>query len=264
MAEPEPEPERKQKTESWFAEYVHLFHHRAFWSVLTLRRELGMEMVTITAGKGPSAKVYHIHKNLLCSKSEVFNKMFNSGFLETASNSADLPDDNPLSLTIFIGWVYHDTLQISFEDTQAMKNLYMVFLFAEKYGMDKLMDEAMNLIVELQEYQPNRRFEPSAYSYIYSKTHEVSKLRLYASRMYAHSLLTYKDTSKKKNLGLNTEKLLGAGLEEIDILQDVFGMIRNQSGKIFPHPADAPRCDYHQHGKDEKCPFVDDVSSGTA
>ncbi|PVH69458.1 hypothetical protein DL98DRAFT_522164 [Cadophora sp. DSE1049] len=41
-----------------------------------------------------------------------------------------------------------------------------------------------------------------------------------------------------------------------DLFADFYGMLRHQAGKLQINPLDHPPCDYHQHTKDEVCPYI--------
>lgn len=51
-----------------------------------------------------------VHQKLLCQDGPVFDKMFNGGFTEAASKSAELPEDDPDAFDSFLIWLYHDRL----------------------------------------------------------------------------------------------------------------------------------------------------------
>jgi hypothetical protein len=43
---------------------------------------------------GPEKKLFRLHKELVCTVSDVLSKMFNSGFLEGSTGCAYLPEDD--------------------------------------------------------------------------------------------------------------------------------------------------------------------------
>lgn len=89
----------------------------ALYLVLTISRELGTEIVTIivrtsslvmkggTVNLAFRKKHEAVHKALLCAKCPVFDKMFNSNFMEGTTQSATLPDDDSVIFELFLTWV---------------------------------------------------------------------------------------------------------------------------------------------------------------
>ncbi|TGO18015.1 hypothetical protein BTUL_0013g00920 [Botrytis tulipae] len=65
---------------------------------------LGIETVDLYIGS--SRTHYRVHKNVLCTKIPYFNKMFNGGFSEASSNSAEFPEDAIGSSDVLLKWAY--------------------------------------------------------------------------------------------------------------------------------------------------------------
>jgi hypothetical protein len=53
----------------------------------------------LTTYISPERKPFCIHKKLLCNSVAAFNSIFNTGFKETSTNSADLPEDHHAAST---------------------------------------------------------------------------------------------------------------------------------------------------------------------
>jgi hypothetical protein len=67
-------------------------------------RELGTEIVQLVVGS--DRKIFSVHKKLLCSVSEFFDKALNGSFAEASSNRMELPEDTPSILSMFTSWLY--------------------------------------------------------------------------------------------------------------------------------------------------------------
>jgi hypothetical protein len=65
---------------------------------------LGFEVVDIYVG--PERQRYVVHKKLLTSQSEYFDKAFNGSFKEADENSIHLKEEDPAALALLVGWLY--------------------------------------------------------------------------------------------------------------------------------------------------------------
>jgi hypothetical protein len=99
--------------------------------MLTCHSQIGTEVVTITAGTA-TATTFKVHKKILCQKIPYFDKMFNGGWRETGTQSANRPDDNPMAFKLLLGWVYVGKIEVPTE-TQGLVDLYIeLYAMAEK------------------------------------------------------------------------------------------------------------------------------------
>ena len=48
----------------------------------------------VTLLVGPDKAAYHVHRDMLCTASPVFNAAFEGNFIESSNHSMDLPDDD--------------------------------------------------------------------------------------------------------------------------------------------------------------------------
>ncbi|TGO61824.1 hypothetical protein BCON_0024g00240 [Botryotinia convoluta] len=59
-------------------------------------------MVDIHVGKDEGSGHFQLHKSILCEKVPYFEKTFNGNFVEGATNSATLPEDDPEAFNILV------------------------------------------------------------------------------------------------------------------------------------------------------------------
>ncbi|KAI9054889.1 hypothetical protein LZ554_002033 [Drepanopeziza brunnea f. sp. 'monogermtubi'] len=212
---------------------------------------LGTDIATITVGSGTTAKTFKVHTDLICSKVPFFKAMFKGNFKEAATQTATLPEDDPLAFELFLGWLYRETVD---EISDATLYLIKLFGFAEKYTVVTLMDNTMDvLVVALKE--KNLLFLQFHMEEIYQITHESSKMRVFASRCFAFALMTCQDTG----VWSTTTLMSMTSTHRYEIVVDSLTLIPSltlQGIGLFPDPRLAPLCDYHQHGKDEVCPYT--------
>lgn len=195
---------------------------------------------------GPDRVHFCVHQKLLCQVSPVFDKMFNGGFQEAENKSALLPEDDPETFDSFLRWAYSNALSdVNMKESKTnsgpMWDRIKLFCFAEKYCADTLTDCAIDSIMEAFK---STDLYPSVEGIrlAYSNTSHGSGLRLYMARSFAHRLIN-------RTLPYDTN-----GLQQlasiIEFSQDVFVILAKGAPS---RPQDAPRCDYHRHGKDKAC-----------
>jgi hypothetical protein len=179
--------------------------------------------------------------------------MFNGGWSETATQSANMPDDNPKVFKLLLGWVYVGKVEVPAE-AQGVVDLYIeLYALAEKLNVFRLADEVMEylhetLLVNNEIPVPNHMVKA------YQLTPSGSKLRLLIAHICVFIILTYRDEAT--NFAWSNDKLRGAFKENEDFWSDVLNLLRQQSGKTQVDPRKRPACDYHQHASTEACPYA--------
>jgi hypothetical protein len=68
-----------------------------------INRDLGTEVVSVYVGASPDRKHYVVHKQLLTSQSDYFDKALNGKFREAEENKIDLEEDDPAAIGLMIG-----------------------------------------------------------------------------------------------------------------------------------------------------------------
>lgn len=174
--------------------------------------------------------------------------MFDGDFREGVTQSASLPEDKPGTFEMFLNWLYRDKIEWAGPlQGQLMDLLY----FADKYQIIVLMDKSMDaLILQYKAYG----LLPSPYrlSDIYCNTATGSKVRLFAARTFAW--LSLSKGGDDKTWG--NRPMEKAAKEQEDLWHDAYALMRKTSGLKFPDPHQAHACDYHQHRKDQTCPYT--------
>ncbi|KFY24129.1 hypothetical protein V493_05412 [Pseudogymnoascus sp. VKM F-4281 (FW-2241)] len=73
-----------------------------------LAQLMGDDIVTVYVG--PREKRYSVHKALLTSQSEYFEKALNGNFKEADEQTIRLPEDSPDAFELLIGWLYQNQI----------------------------------------------------------------------------------------------------------------------------------------------------------
>ncbi|KAF7875244.1 hypothetical protein EAF04_002416 [Stromatinia cepivora] len=179
-----------------------------------------------------------VHRKILCNKIPVFKKMFMGGFLEAAKQTATLPEDSPCAFRLLVSWIHTDIIATS--ETSSSKyyheELPRLFFLAENHFTTNNCIHGPNIV-----------------KVAYENTHAKSKLRLLASRLVVYAIGTpdiFVGTDS-----WSTEKIQNLLASNSDLTGDVIQLLRGQLGNRAQDPKKLSVCDYHQHGKNEVCPY---------
>ena len=170
------------------------------------------EMVTVDVG--PERKACLLSKQLLCSRSDFFDKALNGPFIEATSNTLKLPEDRTAAFDGFVEWLYRNSVP-EFHDTTSHKDidntsnlskhsgntpsdisqscldfnekfhfsLLPAFFFAEKYCINSFANRLMDSIQDW--FCARRAISASSISErIHENTSQGSKLRLFCIATY--------------------------------------------------------------------------------
>ena len=180
--------------------------------------------------------------------------MFNNPtFEEARTQSANLPEDDPLAFELFVAWIYIGSVNLPDDPNDTLQGLVLVLLysFAEKYNIVNLADHAMDIMVKKMKkhnWLPHHQIITLGYE----RTCEHSKLRLFLSKCFVYVTLQWPEvviggewTNEKMDLAMKATD---------DFRRDVYALLRGQSGVKVTDPRCAALCEYHRHGPNEDCP----------
>jgi BTB/POZ domain len=114
---------------------------------LTLHRDLGTEIVQIFVWS--KRELFQIHKKLICSVSEFFDKAFNDGFAEASKNQMELPEDVPDIFAMFVAWLYKGELNFEWDQVDCSKataELIDLYLFANAKCSNRFKNIVMDTL----------------------------------------------------------------------------------------------------------------------
>ncbi|KAH9215358.1 hypothetical protein DL95DRAFT_500781 [Leptodontidium sp. 2 PMI_412] len=171
------------------------------------RETLGTEIVTIYVG--PKRKSFSIHKKLLCSRSEYFDKAFNGGFKES-DVTMYLPEDDPEAFDALVVYVYQNRLpnfpserfSADCEGCDSYTDiLNKLFYLATKCCMNVLANKIMDTLQDIH-FKYGRIPSCSGIQEHYQNTSAASKIRLYcaATACYKLTYCTDEDMNEYKEL----------------------------------------------------------------
>lgn len=232
-----------------------LFSTKAITKAEFTRELSGSAMVNIMVGEGAEAKLFTIHKVLLCNKVDYFKRMFMGNFAEAQTDSAVLPEVKTAAFEVFFHWVYTDAVLAlnEYSTSRAVEILLQLYAFAEERVITVLADKTMDTLIGIFADRDEKP-KPSVMSLAYILTPEHSKLREFIARMCVYTLLKYEEDDEA--IAWSSRNFHVAVKGNDDLLCEIFTLMRGTSGKVFRDPRLAPACDYHSHEKGNSCPYV--------
>jgi hypothetical protein len=180
--------------------------------------------------------------------------MFKSGFSETTTSTAYLPEDDPDVFSLFLEWVYGHRLTPVTAAAMALPNnshFFMdrvkLYVFAEKICLDELCDYTMsNLMSLLQQYERSPTIQQMREAY--EGTAVGSPIR----RFMCLSLLFHAKNEDEDSHW--TSKLLSEALVGVpDLCFDFMGLVRE--GGRLADPKKMGKCGFHKHAEGEECQY---------
>jgi hypothetical protein len=173
--------------------------------------------------------------------------MFNGGFAEATTNSAEMPDDDPDIFDSFIEWLYRgvldttDKLTANHEGGPMWKRIKL-YCLAEKYCIDTLSDAAIDTIID---GFTGICIRADSICLAYQNTTDGAALRSYMSGGFAFEISRMNES--------NTEEEMGRLANISDFARDVFCHFASKKKEANTNPDRLPRCHFHRHGKDKPC-----------
>ena len=106
--------------------------------------------VKIIVGPEGKQKVFHAHAGLLMEKSGFFKGCLSHGCVETSTNEVRLPEDNPLAVGLFIGWLYLGVTGLGPRKRMSARHLTRLYVLADKLICPQLMNQMMEEVRQFE------------------------------------------------------------------------------------------------------------------
>ncbi|TEY87453.1 hypothetical protein BOTCAL_0002g00620 [Botryotinia calthae] len=198
---------------------------------------LGNEFVQIIVG--PELKEFFVHKTLIRSSCDFFERAFNGRFGEGIENKMLLPEDDPEVFEIFINWMYSGHLRGGLKEAMLIIDIW---IFAQKCQAITLKNCAMNALQDALGNEQMGRFplSNSEVVRIYENTAWDDELRVFAVAMLAWEI-QFGDQEDVDNLESIFEDVNGSFEEASEFTEELEGQ-----------PAANPRV---RGGRFDKCAF---------
>ncbi|ESZ94931.1 hypothetical protein SBOR_4685 [Sclerotinia borealis F-4128] len=211
------------------------------------------EMVDIHVGTDEKLGHFKVHKSILCQKVLYFEKMFNENFLESATNSTNLPENDPKDFNILMSWIYSGQLPVVNEKHGDPFNwsLHELYSLADKLCLPKFMDQILDaaLFAMRDKWIPDIPMLQKMQDYSPRKSCGLFRLIC--------SCICFILCSIPEKTTINhwpTEDIDSFLVRNDDLRHEVFRRLRAQSvGIKYLDPRIPPYCQFHEHAKGEPC-----------
>lgn len=201
---------------------------------------------------GTERKKFHLHRDLLCDRSEYFKACFGGEFTEAKKKELHLPEDNIDGFELFVEWLYGATLK-RIEDEEAVFTHIALLLLANKLCLEHLRNEIMDLIIRFYRVYP-ALVEPQSLSYIYEHTSDDDPLREFTVQLVAWTIIETEVT----NLSIDYKKLIWlAGDFAVDLTSYLMMSSADLKIAYVNDPRSLSNCAFHKHNSTTTCSHVD-------
>ena len=141
---------------------------------LTLFRFLNELMVNIFVGAERTK--FHLHRDLLCNRSDYFRACFVGDFKEAQQKELSLPEDNAESFELFVTWLYGTHLK-KISSNDELPAYFDLSILANKLCLEHLQNQTSDHI--LQFYRTNPRSVDYQYlRHVYQNTSNTDEARV--------------------------------------------------------------------------------------
>lgn len=103
-------------------------------------------MVVIIVNPGPEEAKFTVHKGVLCSQSEYFERLFNSGFRESKTLEVELHDIAVEAFKVALYWCYHQQIpraENDYNGCDLMEYLLELWLMGDRLLLQTMQNAVM-------------------------------------------------------------------------------------------------------------------------
>ncbi|KAF7193325.1 Kelch-like protein 10 [Pseudocercospora fuligena] len=212
---------------------------------LKRRSEAYDTIVQIKTGEGTEAKVFDVHKSILCFCSGYFRTAFNGRWKEAQEGAIDIPSISPDIFKHFIHWAYSRQFEVPAKDGKGtdFEVLLKLWVFGDAHEIPMLQNMAITTLHRtiLKQWQAPSGF---GMQYVFENTMPQSQLRRFLIDVWAGTC----DFNILKSKGVMDTWCKDA---LIDLLQIVWRKEWQRSSKEALEKWDM--CEYHVHEQGVRC-----------
>lgn len=201
---------------------------------------------------GAEQKRLHLHRDLLCNRSDYFKACFEGDFEEAQQQELFLPEDDVESFDLFVRWLYGALLENISSDYDLLVYLELVVL-ASKLCLEHLQNETMDQILGFYRLAAPKLSADTVRS-IYWSTSTGDPLRRLVIQFAAWTAVLNEDTDFD---GDNQDLLEGGGKIAVDFttwLARYYAASKENRATILEiDPRIESNCVYHEHNSTPAC-----------
>ena len=206
---------------------------------------------------GAEQEKFHLHRDLLCERSQFFQASFVGHFKEAKAQELELPEDNVVSFELLVGWLYGGSLiRITSED-ELPAYLDLVIL-AQKLCLEQLQNETMDHILR---FYRTSSWKVAAHTIrsVYENTLAGDPLRRLILGCLSWTVV-FKETTV---LDSETQELLRGGGEIAVDFTSMLATYYVRTKRNFAYikqidPRRESNCSYHKHDSTPLCGKLSD------
>ncbi|CAD0088398.1 unnamed protein product, partial [Aureobasidium mustum] len=211
-----------------------------------LHRSCFQSIVTVEIGTGETAKVFHIHKDLLIFYSDYFRGAFNGSFIEATTGKISLADERVDVFDVVHQFIYTRQLSDEADASIDWKLLVRVWIFGDKHLMPCLQNVAVDMLMRTHEELngiPCRLLKM-----IYKNTVSNSPLRKLMVDLTAYKVLNMDEFMRE-----NDEERFWPYEALTDLVKTMGAKTKEDIGVRRLPEAKRHKCYYHIHAEGEMC-----------
>lgn len=199
-------------------------------------------LVDVTVGKGSTAKIFKVHKGVLCFYSGYFNSALNGGFKEARKGAVELETEDVDVFERFVLWLYTRKLDDD-EYPRTFRPACELWAFADRRQVPMLMNACIDTIKSI--FVKHWVCPTVVLNYIYENTTTNSGLRLMAIHIIGKSMAKTTVMAFRKTEDWSKDVLW-------DFLDMKWG-IDDSKYMSRDEAADLDTCQFHQHEERITC-----------
>ncbi len=206
---------------------------------------------------GQQKKLWVLHEEILCARSEYFKKAFQGGFKEAIDKEITLPEFDPAAFSLVVDWIYGGVLktQSSYvednkgptdEEIKAMSQFCKLYHIAQTLCVEELQNLAMDLYAT---HMRKGSWYPKGHDiqYVYRNCAAPSPLHRYFAKYVASKVIDgHPNVGPRWNTALKECHQFA-----LDVLAEILDA--SQLDRRVANPFDLPPCSLHNHDVTEKC-----------
>ncbi len=141
---------------------------------------------------GTERKRFHLHRDLLCDRSDYFKACFSGNFKEAQQNELSLPEDNVESVCLLVRWLYGAPLK-KMSSNDDLPVYCALIILANKLLLEHLQNETMDYVLRFHRTNPVSIDFDTLHN-IYQNTSDQDRFRKYLVSLAALMTVSTRDT----------------------------------------------------------------------
>ena len=200
---------------------------------------------------GAEQKKYHLHRDLICDRSDYFSACFTGNFKEAQQKELSLPEVDVEAFDLCVSWLYGVPSKKIGSDNDLPAHLSL-YVLANKLCLEYLQNETMDHILRFHRTTCPVHIDYQHLRYLYRNTSDREPIRHYAVNLAAWT------TVWEEVVGLTPEyqRLIRKGGDlAVDFADYMTKFYAHSRGGYLEamDPRRVSNCSYHRHQNTPDC-----------